>query len=60
MDGQRRNDDPAVLYDWRGVDRSLIRMCLALSPEQRLEHNRQAADAILELRRQSGQRDEIR
>lgn len=41
---------PEAAYDARGVDRSLVRWMLSLTPTQRLEVARQRAERLLELR----------
>lgn len=41
---------PEAAYDQRGVDRSLVRFMLSLTPAQRLEIARQRAERLLELR----------
>jgi len=42
---------PGAHQDWRGVDLTLIRHCLSLTPTERLAENEQALELVLELER---------
>ncbi len=47
-------DSAEHAYDSNGVDLTLIRWMLALTPVERIEHIQQAADALEELRSLNG------
>lgn len=42
---------PGAHQDWRGVDLTLIRHCLRLTPTERLAENDEALELLLELER---------
>ena len=54
MEGHERDDevalDPGTHQDARGVDRSLIRHCLSLTPTQRIAENEDALALIRSVR----------